>query len=124
MRGDDEDLIAFAATQFGATTSGTWIGYFDGSNVGLGDSSSKDVSGVWIDSVTGEIYLTTWGSFTVNGSSGDGADIFVCIPGSLGKTTTCTFGPGLYWDGSANGFAGILDGFIVVPNGSPLRRHP
>jgi len=41
-----------------ATTSGTWTGYF-GSDVGLSDSSSKGVSGVWIDSVTGEIYLTT-----------------------------------------------------------------
>jgi len=46
----------------------------------------------------------------VTGVSGDGADIFVCSPGTLGTTTTCTYGPGLYWDGSANGFAGeVMD---------------
>jgi hypothetical protein len=48
----------------------------------------------------------------VIGASGDGADIFVCAPGSLGTTTSCTFG--MYWDGSANGFAGeVMDGFFI-----------
>jgi hypothetical protein len=49
------------------------------------------------------------GAFAVTGVSGDGADIFVCTPGSLGATTSCTFN--MYWDGSANGFGGeIADG--------------
>ena len=55
------------------------------------------------------IALSTLGSFSVPGVTGDGADIFVCTPGSLGATTSCTYSIG--WDGSANGFAGeIVDG--------------
>jgi len=112
--GQDEDLIVFTATQFGSATSGTWAMYFDGSDVDLNYYSSEDVYGVWIESTTGDIYLTTAGSFSVSGSSGDGADIFICHPNSLGDNTSCTFGPGLYWDGSANGFAGeVADGIHI-----------
>jgi len=115
VSGNDEDLIAFTAAQWGATTSGSWAMYFDGSDVGLNTSSSEDVNGSWIDTTTNQIYLTTVGAFAVNGISGDGADIFICTPGSLGATTTCTFGPGLYWDGSANGFAGeVVDAFEIA----------
>ncbi|MEI2608801.1 MAG: hypothetical protein V9G20_09240 [Candidatus Promineifilaceae bacterium] len=109
--GDDKDLLAFTPTALGATTSGTWALYFDASDVGL-TAANEDVNGVWVDS-NGNIYLTTIGAFTVTGASGDGADIFRCVPGSLGSTTTCTFS--LYWDGSVNGFAGeVLDSFALV----------
>jgi hypothetical protein len=101
--GADEDLLAFAPTQLGATTSGTWSLYFDGSDVGLSNTSNEDVNGVWMDSA-GKIYLTTLGSFSVAGVSGDGSDIFVCSPSSLGSTTACTYA--MYWDGSINGFSG------------------
>ncbi len=115
VSGNDEDLIAFTAAQLGATTSGTWEMYFDGSDVGLNTSSSEDVNGSWIDTATNQIYLTTVGAFAVIGSSGDGADIFICTPSSLGATTTCAFGPGLYWDGSANGFADeVVDALEIV----------
>ena len=101
--GADEDLLAFAPTQLGATTSGTWSLYFDGSDVELSNTSNEDVNGVWVDSA-GKIYLTTLGNFSVTGVSGDGSDIFVCTPGSLGSTTACTYA--MYWDGSTNGFSG------------------
>lgn len=111
--GNDEDLTIFTPTALGATTSGTWTLYLDGSDVGLNNSSSEDVNGAWIDAATGNIYLTTVGAFSVTGVSGDGADIFICDPGTLGVTTTCTFSP--YWDGSANGFAGeVLDVVAIV----------
>jgi len=114
--GGDEDLIAFSATSLGSTTSGTWSQYFDGSDVGLADTANEDVNGLWISDISGQIYLSTLGAFLVPGVSGDGADIFVCIPGSLGTNTSCTYDPDLYWDGSLNGFAGqVLDGFDVVP---------
>ena len=77
--------------------------YFDGSDVGLSNTSNEDVNGVWVDA-TGKIYLTTLGNFSVSGVSGDGSDIFVCTPGTLGSTTTCTLA--MYWDGSVNGFSG------------------
>jgi hypothetical protein len=115
VSGQDEDLIAFSASSWGTTTRGTWSMYFDGSDVGLGDSGYEDLYGVWSDSETGEIFLTTRGSFSVSGSSGDGADIFVCRASSLGGATVCTFGPGLYYDGSANGFANeVMDGMAIV----------
>jgi hypothetical protein len=69
------------------------------------------VNGVWVAS-TGQVYLSTLGAFAVTGVSGDGADIFVCTPGTLGSTTTCTFS--MFWDGSVNGFAGeVLDAFMI-----------
>ncbi|MCP4422899.1 MAG: hypothetical protein GY803_00245, partial [Chloroflexi bacterium] len=104
----------------GSSTSGSWAIYFDGSDVGLSNSGNEDVKGVWIDDVTGDIYLTTKGAFNVpdvSGAdvSGDENDIFVCSPSSLGSFTSCTYS--LYWDGSANGYTdGNMDGlFIDLP---------
>jgi hypothetical protein len=111
--GNDEDLVAFSPTALGSTTSGTWSLYFDGSDVGLNSSSSEDITGAWVDPANNQIYLTTLGSFSVTGASGDGADIFICTPSSLGSTTSCTFS--MYWDGSAFGFGGeVADGITIV----------
>jgi hypothetical protein len=104
--GADEDLFALNASGSG------WTVYFDGSDVAL-TSTSEDVNGLWVDPANNQLYLSTLGAFSVTGASGDGSDIFVCTPGSLGSTTSCTFG--LYWDGSANGFSGeITDGVDIV----------
>jgi len=105
--GGDEDLFALNS---GGTT---WALYFDGSDVGLNTSSSEDINGVWVDPANNQVYLSTVGSFSVTGASGDGSDIFICTPGSLGSTTSCTFSA--YWDGSSNGFSGeITDGVEIV----------
>jgi len=112
---NDEDILVFTPTALGATTSGTWAVYFDGSDVGLSNSASEDINGLWVDS-NNDIYLSTLGAFSVTGASGDGADVFVCHPTATGATTACTYGPGLYWDGSANGFAGeIVDVVTLSP---------
>lgn len=109
----DEDLLRFTPTSLGWETSGSWAMYFDGSDVGLA-AQSENVWGAWVDAGTGDIHLSARGAFDVPGVTGDGADVFVCAPGSLGSQTTCAFGPGLYWDGSADGFgAEILDGIAV-----------
>jgi hypothetical protein len=113
--GGDTDLIAFAPIATGANTSGNWALYFDGSDVGLADSSTEDVGGAWVNEANGDIYLAAVGAFSVVGAAGDGADVFICRPSSLGNNTACTFGPGLYWDGSANGFAGqVVDGVALT----------
>ena len=110
--GLDEDLFIFTATSLGANTSGSFALYFDGSDVGLNTTASEDVWGSWVDTVTGNLYLSTAGAFSVTGLSGDGADIFICS-GTLGSTTSCTFS--MYWDGSLYGYAGeVLDGFFIV----------
>jgi len=113
VSGADEDLLAFTSTALGSTTSGFWAMYFDGSDVGLSTTSNEDVNGAWVDSA-GKIYLTTVGSFSVTGVSGDGSDIFTCTASSLGSTTACTWA--MYWDGSVNGFSGEdTDSISVVP---------
>jgi hypothetical protein len=134
VSGGDEDLLAFAATSLGSTTAGTWSMYFDGSDVGLADSANEDVNGLWINKSNGKLYLSTLGTFSVTGVSGDGADIFICTPGSLGSTTSCTFDPSLYWDGSVNGFAGqVVDGIDIAlsaggttstPTSTPTPMNP
>lgn len=114
----DEDLLSFTPSQLGETTSGTWALYFDGSDVGLDTTSSEDLNGVWIDASNSQLYLTTTGLFTVNGASGDGADILVCTPSSTGSDTACTFT--LYWDGSAQGFAGEITDALAIDKGAQL----
>ena len=95
----DEDILAFTPTTLGDTTSGSWAIYFDGSDVGLADSSSEDISSLDITS-NGDIYLSTLGDFSVPGLSGANEDIFVCIPTSIGDITACNYLPSLYFDGS------------------------
>jgi len=105
VSGADEDLIAFAATSLGETTSGSWQLYFDGSRVGLSDGGdNEDVEGVSVGS-NGNIYLTTNGNFSVPGVSGDGTDIFRCQLQSTGSNTSCTYD--IFWRGSEHGLAGL-----------------
>ena len=112
VSGADEDLIIFTATSLGTNTSGSWALYFDGSDVGL-TNSTEDVYGAYLDS-NGDIYLSTNGAFSVSGLSGDGADIFICKNATIGTNTACSSFV-MYWDGSTKGFAGeIIDGFRIV----------
>ena len=110
LTANDEDLAQLTVTQLGDTTAGTWSIYFDGSDVGLANSSSEDVQGASL--VDGDLYLTTQGAFTVNGVSGDGSDVLSCGSLVAGSTTSCTFS--LFQDGAAIGMAGeVLDGLLI-----------
>jgi hypothetical protein len=112
--GVDEDLFAFTPTSLGSNTAGAWAIYFDGSDVGLGTTTSENVNGAWISPSNGDIYLSTTGAFSVTGLTGDGSDIFICRPSSIGATTACTFLP--YWKGAQNGFSGQdTDDLTVIP---------
>ncbi|MFK7802741.1 MAG: M14 family zinc carboxypeptidase [Anaerolineae bacterium] len=113
VSGSDEDLIAFTATSTGSNTAGSWASYFDGSDVAL-TNSTEDTYGAWVDGASGDIYLSTRGTFSVSGLTGEGTDIYVCSPTSLGSNTVCNFGSPLYWDGSANGYGSeIVDGIFI-----------
>jgi hypothetical protein len=112
VSGSDEDILRFTPTSLGATTSGTWSMEFDGSDVGLSNSSSEDVWGIWVDIVSGDIYLTTQDTFAVSGASGDGADVFSCGNPTTGSSTSCNFAS--FWDGSANGYGGeAMNGLFI-----------
>jgi hypothetical protein len=77
----------------------------------LNDATSEQINGIWIDKTNGKIHLTTLGAFSVTGLSGAGSDIFICTPGTLGATTTCTYSS--YWTGASNGFSQIVDGIHI-----------
>jgi hypothetical protein len=102
--GKDEDILAFTPTGLGSVTSGAWSIYFDGSDVGLADSNNEDVDALDVSS-DGKIYLSTLGDFSVPGLIGADEDVFVCVPLSIGDTTSCNYQPTLYFDGSTLGLA-------------------
>lgn len=112
--GLDEDMAVFTPTSLGPETAGEWAMYFDGSDVRM-TSRAENASGAWIDPATGDIYLTTAGTFSVDGASGYGGDIFICEPASLGAATVCAFAP--YWDSSLHGVGDqVMDAIsIAIP---------
>jgi hypothetical protein len=102
LSGEDRDVIRFAPTMLGATTTGTWSMYVDGSDVGL-NGGGEDIDG--IASFDGDLYLSTLASFSVPGLSGQDEDVFVFRPTVLGAASAGTFATSLYFDGSAYGLA-------------------
>jgi hypothetical protein len=116
----DEDLLALSPNTLGDNTSGSWELYFDGSNVGLAETTSEDLDAA---SVVGEnIYLSTTGDFAVNGVAGAGEDVFVCAVSALGTGTTCSYSSTLFFDGSAWGLVGnSLDALYVQTANLGLR---
>lgn len=121
------DLLAFTPTQLGPATNGSWTLYFNGIQAGL-SAKGENVDGVWIDPANGQIYLSTIGLFTVSGVSGDGTDVFICTPLSLGNNTSCNYDAHLYFQGSAHGLAGMgLNAFSIaksVTTGPPPTPCP
>ena len=99
----DEDLLAFSPSTLGSNTSGSFALFFDGSDVGLGDSG-EDVDEVAVDA-SGLLYLSTRAAFAVPGVSGADEDVFVFDPTSLGPVTVGTYSPALFFDGSSFGVA-------------------
>ena len=117
LSGRDEDIAAFTPSSLGPNTSGSWSLYFDGSDVGL-TSSSEDINALAVGS-GGDIHLSTTGSFSVSGVSGQDEDAFVFSPTSLGSSTSGTYGSTLTIDGSVHGASGNdLYGFDI-PTGPP-----
>ena len=119
----DEDVLAFTPTTLGNTTSGTWAMYFDGSDVGLSETSGEDVDA--LDVVGSNIYLSTQDIFSVPGLSGADEDVFVCAATSLGNTTACNYAPALYFDGSTWGLAANdVDAFNFLASGTVPTNTP
>jgi hypothetical protein len=100
----DEDLVSFTPSSLGDVTAGGFSLYFDGSDVGLGDSG-EDVDAAAVDS-SGNILLSTTDVFAVTGVSGQDEDVFVFAPTSTGSTTAGSYMSTLYFDGSSVNLAG------------------
>ena len=107
VKGDSKDLFVFTP---GAAPN--WSVLFDGSDVKL----SKALRALWLEPNSNKRYLTTDGSFSIQGTnqklSGDGNDIFVCDQTSVGLNTTCTVS--LYLDMGALGMGKhYVDGLYI-----------
>lgn len=92
----DEDIVRFNPTSLGDTTAGSFVMYFDGSDVGL-TQSAEDIDALGFTS-DGKLLISTTGSFSVTGASGGDEDLVVFTPTSLGTNTSGTWA--LYFDGS------------------------
>jgi hypothetical protein len=109
----DEDILLFAPTTWGQTSSGSFEQEFDGSDVGLATTANEDIWGLWVDESgegANEFYLTTRGAFDTGTVSGDGNDIFICKATSLGSNTSCDYR--FFWDGGAAGIQNTSTGAI------------
>jgi len=117
---DDSDIIVFTASQWGSQTAGTFSMYFDGSDVGL-TTSGEDIDALDISS-DGSLLISTRGSFSVSGASGNDEDILKFIPVSAGSNTQGLFS--MYFDGSDVGLSGSssedVDGLAVTDQGALL----
>jgi hypothetical protein len=119
----DEDVLAFTPTLLGDVTNGTWSMYFDGSDVGLSETSGEDIDA--LDVVGNNIYLSTQDVFSVNGIAGEDDDVFVCTATSIGDVTVCNYSSSLFFDGSTWGLAtNDIDAFNFLATGATPTHTP
>lgn len=99
---EDSDLVLFAFTSSGSSTSGSFQFIFDGSDVGL-TRNGEDIDGVY-EFPDGGLAISTLGSAGVPGLSGvRDEDVMFFSATQFGSTTTGTWS--LYFDGSDVGFS-------------------
>ncbi|MBI5289476.1 MAG: S8 family serine peptidase, partial [Chloroflexi bacterium] len=75
---DDSDLVLFTASSLGSVTTGTFGLYFDGSDVGL-SNTSEDIDAVEL-LANGHLLVSVTGSFQAPGASGADEDIVEFTP--------------------------------------------
>ncbi|HEY5650101.1 MAG TPA: Ig-like domain-containing protein, partial [Acidimicrobiia bacterium] len=104
--GDQEDIHKFSGS-FGATTSGTWSLFFDGSDVGF--TASTDLNGIFL---AGDLFFSTEPGYSAAGGSGDDDDVSR-FTGTFGDSTSGT--ASMVFDAAAAGLDPVLivDGLHV-----------
>lgn len=103
LSGAEEDVFVFTPTSLGANTAGTFAAYFDGSDVSM-SNGDENIYGLAVD-LTGNLYFSTKGDFSVPGASGANEDVFVFTSTSLGSSTQGAFASAFYFDGSVWGLS-------------------
>lgn len=93
---DDSDVVKFSSASLRESTSGSFSMYFDASDVGL-STNDEDIDAVEL-LADGRVLVSTTGSFSVTGLSGEDEDLIALTPTSLGGTTAGTWA--MYFDGS------------------------
>ncbi|NEP90564.1 MAG: hypothetical protein F6K18_29185 [Okeania sp. SIO2C2] len=84
---DDSDIVKFIPTSLGDNSSGSFKLHFDGSDVGLTEDG-EDIDGLSVDPLTGDLLISTRGSFNVSEVSGKDEDILRFNPDTLGSNTS------------------------------------
>lgn len=96
----DEDVMRFnVSTQL-------WEMWIDNSDTGY----TGDVDALWLDG--NDAHFSLNGSFSAVGA--ERRDVFMMHVTSFGDNTSGSYGPGLFFDASAHGFSGDVDGLHVV----------
>jgi PKD repeat protein len=117
---EDRDIVLFTPTSTGATTAGSFSFYFDGSDVGLTNSSTEDIDALYEDA-SGALLISTLGDPTVTGLSGLADEDILRFTGTFGSVTSGSFTH--FFDGSDVGLgassSGDIDGIGYV-NGTHL----
>jgi subtilisin family serine protease len=117
---DDSDIVRFIPTSLGSNTAGSFVFYFDGSDVGL-TTDNEDIDAIAVTS-SGQLVISTIGAVSVSGVSGQDADLLVFTPTSLGSVTAGTWA--MYFDGSDVGYAADgnedVDAAAITPSGTLL----
>lgn len=92
---DESDILEFIPGSYGPTTSGSYLLYFDGSDVGL-DKSDEDVDA--IDFEGNNLLISVAGEFKAQNVKGADEDLFKLSNFVSGDNTSGTWS--LYFDGS------------------------
>ncbi len=104
LKAQDEDALGFNLS------TSDWFDLFNGTAIpGL---KAEDVNALWIDPVTGDLYISIVGAFNLGGVAGNGRDI---VKLTFDVNAPNPFTPSLFWDGSANGFPTNIDGLEMIP---------
>jgi hypothetical protein len=120
LSGVDADLIVFNGTT-GPNTSGDFELYFDGASAGF-NTPQEDIWGVWIDTNTDELYLTTRGDYSVGPLTGLGTDILVCEPAGFNPIPSCTTVSSFFVSGVEDYNDKIIDGLFIFNNTPPVAQ--
>ena len=93
--------MRFVPTSTGNTTAGAFEWYFDASDVGL-STNDEDIDAIGF-TADGKLVISTLGTVSVTGVSGDDEDLLVFTATQLGQTTSGTWA--MYFDGSDVGLS-------------------
>ena len=105
IKAQDEDLLLFRPTSLGDVTVGEWDTTLalDGST--LPGMAAEDVTSVWVDGDTGDLYLTITNNFTISGQAGTNRTILKITPSKVVN---------VFRNLSDAGFSLLVDGLHIV----------
>ncbi len=103
LRVNDEDLLRWNPG------SQQWEIYIDSSRSGL----TKDINAAWIGADDSQIFLSIDSGFHLDFSDGNDEDVVMMNVTAFGENSAGTYGPGLFFDGSAAGFKADIDGLSI-----------